>query len=205
MKADPNDAADAFVQRSLRGLMDIRAFKATALGRAASGYARLVQLPVAQTLDFLWFQALASVSALRNFAFKDGVTAWSEHYNAIHPGINMFSVHFANRAPWCQHVIGQSRRIKTNLPDGTEVSLALRLHGGSVKYIKDPLITHLDLVGERGFTLLPELSSIRAIPSDFVQQGPQCDSDTAGISGPQELGPRFKRHIEVGDLIVVTT
>ena len=40
----------------------------TALGRAASGYvqARLVQLPVAQTLDFLWFQALASVSALRN-------------------------------------------------------------------------------------------------------------------------------------------
>ena len=61
MKADPNDAADAFVQRSLRGLMDIRAFKATALGRAASEYvqARLVQLPVAQTLDFLWFQAPA--------------------------------------------------------------------------------------------------------------------------------------------------
>ena len=48
----------------------------------------------------------------------------------------MFSVHFANRAPWCQRVIGQSRRIETNLPDGAEVSLALRLHGGSVKYIK---------------------------------------------------------------------
>ena len=68
MKADPNDAADAFVQRSLCGLMDIRAFKATALGRAAARYVqdRLVQLPVAQTLDFPWFQALASVSALRN-------------------------------------------------------------------------------------------------------------------------------------------
>ena len=128
--------------------MDIRAFKATALGRAASGYVqqRLAQLPVVQALDFLWFQALASVSALRNandppavwrhFAFKDSVTAWGEHYNAIHPGINMFSVHFANRAPWCQHVIGQSRRIETNLPDGTEVSLALRLHDGAVKYIK---------------------------------------------------------------------
>ena len=67
MKADPNDSAEAFVHRSLRGLMDLRAYKATAIGRAASKYVqdRLVQLPVAQTLDFLWFQALASVSALR--------------------------------------------------------------------------------------------------------------------------------------------
>ena len=42
----------------------------------------------------------------------------------------------------------------------------------------------------------------RATPSDFVQQGPQCHSYTAEVSGPQELGPRFERHIEVGDLIV---
>ena len=33
-------------------------YKATAIGRAASKYVqdRLAQLPVAQTLDFLWFQ-----------------------------------------------------------------------------------------------------------------------------------------------------
>ena len=69
LKADPNDAADAWVLRSLHGLMDLPAYRATALGRAAAKYVhdRLMQLPVAQTLDFMWYQALASVSALRTF------------------------------------------------------------------------------------------------------------------------------------------
>ena len=38
LKADPNDAADAWVSRSLHGLMDLPAYRATALGRAAAKY-----------------------------------------------------------------------------------------------------------------------------------------------------------------------
>ena len=38
LQADPNDTADAFVHRSLRDLMDIKACKPTAIGRAASTY-----------------------------------------------------------------------------------------------------------------------------------------------------------------------
>ena len=42
LKADPNDAADAWVSRSLHGLMDLPAYRATALGRAAAKYVRSV-------------------------------------------------------------------------------------------------------------------------------------------------------------------
>ena len=148
MKADPNDSAEAFVHRSLRGLMNLKTYKATAIGRAATNFAqdRRAQLPVAQTLDFLWFQALASVSALRSandppaawcqLSCPDEIKAWAQLYNCIHPGLNMFTIYFYNRVPWCQYSTGHGRRNEVHLPDGTEVSLAARLPSGQVRYIK---------------------------------------------------------------------
>ena len=134
LKADPNDAADAWVSRSLHGLMDLPAYRATALGRAAAKYVhdRLMQLPVAQTLDFMWYQALASVSALRtfrdppaqwrSFSRRDAIPAWGRLYNRLHPGVDIYSVHFVKKMPWCQ-----GSRTDCQLPDGSEVSLAVML------------------------------------------------------------------------------
>ena len=127
-----NDAADAWVSRSL--------------GRAAAKYVhdQLTQLPVAQALDFMWYQALASVSALRtfrdpaqwrSFSRRDAVPAWSRLYNRLRPGVDIYSVHFVKKLPWCQYFNGHGSRTDCQLPDGTEVSLAVTL-GGSVKYIK---------------------------------------------------------------------
>ena len=171
----------------------------------------LMQLPVAQTLDFLWYQALASVSALRtfrdppaqwrSFSRRDAIPAWGRLYNRLHPGVDIYSVHFVKKMPWCQYFNGQGSRTDCQLPDGSEVSLAVMMPdslGGSVKYIKgfafeirtsfpqelaapkqayvrnmqvvvsheqrdyrEPLISHAELVGEEGFTFVPELSSVK--------------------------------------------
>ena len=69
LKADPNDAADAWVSRSLHGLMDLPAYRATALGRAAAKYVhdRLMHCQWPKRLILCGKQALASVSALRTF------------------------------------------------------------------------------------------------------------------------------------------
>ena len=108
-----------------------------------------MQLPVAQTLDFMWYQALASVSALRtfrdppaqwrSFSRRDAIPAWGRLYNRLHPGVDIYSVHFVKKMPWCQYFNGQGSRTDCQLPDGSEVSLAVMLPdslGGSVKYIK---------------------------------------------------------------------
>ena len=128
-----------------------RSYRATALGRAAAKYVhdRLMQLPVAQALDFMWYQALASVSALRtfrdppaqwrSFSRRDAIPAWSRLYNRLHPGVDISSVHFVKKMPWCQYFNGHGSRTDCQLPDGSEVSLAVMLPdslGGSVKYIK---------------------------------------------------------------------
>ena len=131
--------------------MGVALYRATALGRAAAKYVhdRLMQLPVAQALDFMWYQALASVSALRtfrdppaqwrSFSRRDAIPAWSRLYNRLHPGVDIYSVHFVKKMPWCQYFNGHGSRTDCQLPDGSEVSLAVMLPdslGGSVKYIK---------------------------------------------------------------------
>ena len=136
LKADPNDA-DAWVLRSLHGLMDLPAYRATALGRAAAKYVHDRLMPVAQTLDFMWYQALASVSALRtfrdppaqwrSFSRRDAIPAWGRLYNRLHPGVDIYSVHFVKKMPWCQYFNGQGSRTDCQLPDGSEVSLAVML------------------------------------------------------------------------------
>ena len=198
---------------SLHGLMDLPAYRATALGRAAAKYVhdRLMQLRVAQALDFMWYQALASVSALRtfrdppaqwrSFSRRDAIPAWGRLYNRLHPGVDIYSVHFVKKMPWCQYFNGHGSRTDCQLPDGSEVSLAVMLPdslGGSVKYIKgfafeirtsfpqdlaapkqayvrnmqvvvsheqrdyrEPLISHAELVGEEGFTFVPDFSSVK--------------------------------------------
>ena len=202
-------AVDAWVSRSLHGLMDLPAYRATALGRAAAKYVhdRLMQLPVAQALDFMWYQALASVSALRtfrgpaaqwrSFSRRDAIPAWGRLYNRLHPGVDIYSVHFVKKMPWCQYFNGHGSRTDCQLPDGSEVSLAVMLPdslGGSVKYIKGFAFEirtsfpqdlaapkqayvrnmqvvvsheqrdyrgHAELVGEEGFTFVPDFSSVK--------------------------------------------
>ena len=104
-----------------------------------------MQLPV-EALDFMWYQALASVSALRtlpaqwrSFCRHDAIPAWSRLYNRLHPGVDIYSVHFVKKMPWCQYFNGHGSRTDCQLPDGSKVSLAVMLPdslGGNVKYIK---------------------------------------------------------------------
>ena len=57
----------------------------------------------------------------------------------LHPGVDIYSVHFVKKMPWCQYFNSQGSRTDCQLPDGSEVSLAVMLPdslGGSVKYIK---------------------------------------------------------------------
>ena len=73
----------------------------------------------------------------RSFS-RDAIPAWSRLYNRLHPGVDIYSVHFAKKLPWCQN-LGHGNRTDCQLPDGSEVSLAVMLPdslGGSVKYIK---------------------------------------------------------------------
>ena len=159
----------------------------------------------------MWYQALASVSALRtfrdppaqwrSFSRRDAIPAWGRLYNRLHPGVDIYSVHFVKKMPWCQYFNGHGSRTDCQLPDGSEVSLAVMLPdslGGSVKYIKgfafeirtsfpqdlaapkqayvrnmqvvvsheqrdyrEPLISHAELVGEEGFTFVPDFSSVK--------------------------------------------
>ena len=77
-----------------------------------------MQLPVAQTLDVMWYQALASVSALRtfrdppaqwrSFSRRDAIPAWGRLYNRLHPGVDIYSVHFVKKMPWCQYFNGRA-------------------------------------------------------------------------------------------------
>ena len=57
----------------------------------------------------------------------------------LHPGVDIYSVLFTQKLPWCPYFNAHGNRTDCQLPDGTKVYLAGMLPdslGGSVKYIK---------------------------------------------------------------------
>ncbi len=138
--ADPNDSAEVFTHRLLVSQAGLPVWQNTNLATQCGAAMRraLRSVPVAQAVDFWWFQVLATVNTLRSPAERRRGRQWGyllpcspftvdcSLYSRLAPGINMYKLVFAKGTflpSWFKCAVPGDKRPVSHAQEGSLLHL----------------------------------------------------------------------------------